>query len=313
MPDGGRRLGLGHAARQVWRTARYAWWPGGLAACVAPRRVRAERIAVCIGVLNRGGLRLEGLLRSLRQQTLPPECIDLTVCDLGSGPEPLADIRERCRRHQARLVALHEPEPLWCRARAVNAAVRCSAPAARYVFPTDVDMVFAPHFLETVIATHLAVRDRGIVISDALDLPPEAVIGEEDHWPEEFARLERMGRPRWCLGSGACQSTTRAWWERCHGYDERLLLWGYEDDDLLRRARRDGLQPISIRHRAAMLHQWHETVREQMIRAGRELEFERQYEANIALSKATDAVVRNPAGWGELPPTAEIVEPTGGG
>lgn len=309
MSDGRRlRDRLDGWARRQWRAYRYRRVPGWLSALVPRARVEAETIAVLLGALNRSGERVERLFQTLRGQRLPERCLDITVCDLGSTAEHLADLTERCRRHRVRLVALRQVDPVWCRARAINVAARRAAASARWLFPTDLDMLFAPDFFETVLRTHLSARGRALVITDALDLPPD------DQWSAldpvaDFARLVALGTYRDCLGSGACQSTTRAWFEQVRGYDERLLGWGYEDDDLRRRARQDGLLPISVQYRTYMLHQWHETDRERMAREGRLAEFEAQYQRNIDTGGADDSVVRNPDGWGELTEQAEILEP----
>jgi len=294
--------------RRQWRAWRYRRLPGWLAAKVAQDQVEAEAVAVCIGALNRSGPRIENLLASLRGQYLPETCVDITICDLGSQPEHLDDLKRRCERHRARLICLHEPEPVWSRSRAVNIAVKHSNRFARYILPTDLDMLFSPNFIEAVLRTHLALKDRCFVISDALDLPPEAMAKVFDP-VHEFDRLRDAATYRDCVGSGACQSTTRAWWHLVHGYDERLRGWGYEDDDLLTRARRSRLLPITIQDRADMLHQWHETEASMAQRQGRVDEFRQGYERNQRLCRENHSLVRNPDGWGELSPQAEIIEP----
>ena len=157
-------------------------------------------------------------------------------------------------------------------------------------------MLFAPNFVEVVLRTHLAMRGHAIVISDALDLPPAAAALDP---LTQFDQLRAQAVYRNCLGSGACQSTTRAWFEKVHGYDERLVGWGYEDDDLLARAKRDGLIAVNIQHRTDMLHQWHETDRERMARAGQSAQFEARYRENIAISRGDPRTVRNEHGWGQ--------------
>ena len=294
--------------RQQWRAWRYRRLPGWQAALVARETVEAETVAVCVGALNRSGPRVELLLRSLRGQQLPDSCLDITICDLGSTPEHLEDLKARCQAHRVRLICLNEEQPVWSRARAINVAVRHSNPLARYILPTDLDLLFSPGFIETVLRTHLALHDRAMVISDCLDLPPEVLDQVKDPIAE-FDQLREQATYRDCLGLGACQSAPRVWWHKVHGYDERLHGWGFEDDDLLFRARRSGLLPIAIHHRADMLHQWHETAAEAMARQGRTAEFEARYRENQRLSREHPSVVRNAQGWGELTASAEIFEP----
>jgi len=293
--------------RQQWRAWRYRRLLVA-SRSRAPGEGRGRAVAVCIGALNRSGPRIEYLLSSLRSQHLPESCVDITICDLGSAPAHLDDLRARCERHRARLICLHEPAPVWSRGRAVNVAVKHSHPFARYILPTDLDMLFSPNFIEAVLRTHLALRDRAFVISDALDLPP-TLLSQVFDPVHEFDRLRAAATYRNCLGSGACQSATRAWWHLVHGYDERLCGWGYEDDDLLWRARRSQLLPVAILDRADMLHQWHEPESETMHRQGRGDEFRARYQRNQQLSRENRNVVRNPDGWGELTPQAEILEP----
>ncbi len=302
LADADRRL------RRCWRYWRNRRWPEVRSWFVPRRLVEAQCVAVAVGVLNRSGSRIEALFRSLRAQTLPPECVDITVCDLGSTPDHLADLRQRCHRYQVRLVALHLEQPAWSRARAINAALRQADPRARYVYPTDVDMLFAPDFMAVLVSTHLAMGDRAFVISDALDLPSDCCAPDFDV-TNRFDQLVARSTPRDCLGSGACQSATAEWFHRIHGYDERIVGWGSEDDDLLWRARHSGLVPVDIRGRTHLLHQWHESERDRMAREGRLAEFVQQWDANTEIAEHDPTVDRNPQGWGELGPHGEVIEP----
>lgn len=271
-----------------------------LAARLPLDRVRAETVGVAVAVRNRGGARVDNFLATLRAQTLPPECVDITVCDFGSEPAALDELRELCDRHDARLVPTGDSSPAWNKSLALNIALRHSAPRARWLLPTDIDMLFAPNFIETVIRAHLAFGSA-IVLAQFRDLPPELDIGGIDP-VADFARLTAASEWVGEHATGPCLSTSREWCFRVHGFDERMTLWGYMDQDYSTRALRDGLREVWIHERTTLLHQWHPRKFE-VFRGDPEQQrvMREHYEANRRLYETDTSIVRNPESWGGLP------------
>ena len=96
------------------------------------------------------------------------------------------------------------------------------------------------------------------------------------------------------------------------GFDERMVLWGYMDQDFSERALRDGLRGVWIHERSTMLHQWH--PRKFEVHRGDEQAqalMRERFDANRRLFEDDQSIERNAGGWGELGPEARVIEPPG--
>jgi hypothetical protein len=276
-------------------------------AALGPRAaVERETVAVAVAVRQRGGARVANFLRTLRAQSLPERCVDITVCDFGSDAAAVAELTALCREHRARLVLAGEQAGEWNKSWALNIALRHGAEHARWVLPTDIDMLFGPNFIETLIRAHLA-HEPALVLAQFKDLPPETPLAGVD----VVADFDRLAREAEWVGEhavGPCLSTSRAWCFRVRGFDERMNLWGYMDQDYAERARRDGLREVWIHDRALMLHQWHprkfEVHRDD---PAQQALMQARYEGNRQLFETDETIARNAAGWGERPVGGVVV------
>ncbi|MCA9625280.1 MAG: hypothetical protein KC731_39935, partial [Myxococcales bacterium] len=102
-------------------------------------------------------------------------------------------------------------------------------------------------------AVVLAEADAGFVLCRALDLPP---LPPRRWQAADYPWLESRASLRRAMGTGACQAAPRAFF-LTHPYDEGYRHWGFEDKDMVVRARRAGLALRFIHHRTSMLHQHH--------------------------------------------------------
>lgn len=207
-------------------------------------------LTVVLPSRDRSGVRLSACLASLRWQDLPADDVEIVLSDFGSGPEHRASLAELADQYGCRLVRTETTE-LWNRSRALNVGIQHAR--AEHVLCSDVDILFAPSFLPTVLEE--LSKGRAFVVCRCRDLPadvPERVWARDD-FPGLLARSTFRQFP----GTGACQATRRDWMIRVRGYDERYVFWGYEDRDMVLRARCAGLRVVWIHERTAMLHQWH--------------------------------------------------------
>ncbi|MBI5831512.1 MAG: glycosyltransferase [Armatimonadetes bacterium] len=278
-----------------------------VARALPPARLAAETLAVAVAVRNRGGARVDRFLATLRAQTLPEQCVDVTIADFGSDEATLDQLRESCARFRARLVELNNPDPQWNKSWALNAAIRATS-VGRYILATDIDMLFAPNFVETVLRAHLAF-EPAIVLAQFMDLDRDALEGGLDP-VTDFARLQAAAEWVGEHATGPCLSVSREWVERVRGFDERMVLWGYMDQDFSERALRDGLRGVWIHEQATMLHQWHPRKFE-VHRGDAEAQalMRERFEANRRLFEQDQSIERNPGGWGEPGPAARVIEP----
>ncbi len=244
-------------------------------------------LSVVISLRNRSGLRLENCLRSLRwQQGIPSDDVEIVLSDFGSTAEHLEGVEKAAKEVEA--TVYHTPTSgLWNRSRALNIGIKRAK--GKYIFCTDVDMVLAPNFLDTLMTTQNELGGRGFLMCQYHDLPPETEGRRVDL--SDLDALKSMGKLRPTFGMGGCQCAETSWFHRIRGLDERYTYWGAEDKDLAYRAQNDGREIQWVTSKTFMLHQWHPTA-----------EFDRPWlvKKNRMWFKLTSWIVRkNWFGWGE--------------
>jgi glycosyltransferase involved in cell wall biosynthesis len=244
------------------------------------------KLSVIIPVRDRSGLRAENCLRSLRWQTQAAADVEILVSDFGSRADELAALRALAEPFDAKV--LHTPtDDLWNRSRALNVGLR--AARGEHVMCTDVDMVFHPKFLATVVARIEMRQDAAMVVCRCRDLP-ESV--PEQRWETaDYAALEAKASFRQAMGTGACQAASKRFFERVRGYDERYVYWGFEDKDMVARAERAGLSLEWIHDDTSMLHQWHPRMSEDKLFW--------KYHNKLRFYLTRHRVKKNPRSWGE--------------
>jgi glycosyltransferase involved in cell wall biosynthesis len=92
----------------------------------------------------------------------------VVISDLGSTDDQLADIRHLAARHGARLIETRS-SGLWNRAKALNIGIQ--AARGTVVLCTDVDMVFEPNFLSTILDVDEQSMGRNLAVCRSWDLP----------------------------------------------------------------------------------------------------------------------------------------------
>jgi glycosyltransferase involved in cell wall biosynthesis len=217
-------------------------------------------ITAIVPIRNRSGIRLENCLHSLRWQEMNGKIIDsnllsIIVLDYGSQDEHIESIKSLCEQYQARHVRI-EAFGVWNRSKALNLGIRHAD--GDWVFCTDIDMIFSPNFVASIIEK-IQNNPNAFIISRCHDLPQKIDLTS---WQvSDYQDLYQKSELRNTQGTGACQVARKQFFYDIHGYDEGFEFWGAEDDDLRKRARRYGLKEISISPQASMLHQWHPTTK----------------------------------------------------
>jgi len=232
---------------------------------------------------NRGGLRVANLLKSLLVYQRVPAA-EVVVVDTSDDEQIARGVAAMCqairgaRYVRRRRSSLHKP---W----ALNVGIQAANPFSKVVAVTDIDFMFGPHMVETllmVIDWQIFVRTvPKRLCADDFELDPFTT--------ENWARLCDTARP-WgpSTGPGALQAAERGWWFKVRGYDERFAGGlGGMDTDMLQRALHDHMHVTTVPFDVSgALHQWH---------------------PQSPLKGATDHLldhnapaVANPEGWGEL-------------
>lgn len=243
-------------------------------------------ISVIIALRDRSGNRLANCLRSLRWQSVDREQIEIVLSDFGSDAQHAASIAVMAAEYEA-VVERTETNALWNRSRALNLGIQ--AATGHLALCTDADMIFAPDFVEEVLRVHAEAGDA-MVVCRCHDLPASSA---ETRWQlTDFETLKSKASERQTSGTGACQAVRRQFFSDVRGYDEAFKYWGAEDDDMLHRAERYGLQVRWLPETTSMLHQWHPTMKHDK-RVQRKLN-----EWRLRLTR--HRIVKNLAGWGHV-------------
>jgi glycosyltransferase involved in cell wall biosynthesis len=109
-----------------------------------------------------------------------------------------------------------------------------------YVVSVDADCIYSPNFTLNVVKALKS--ENCIVLSQKIDLNEK---GEE---------MPIIHEPS---ATGSCIGLKRGWVNKVHGYDEFYTYWGREDNDLVDRAKEDGLKEVWITNEVKIWHQWH--------------------------------------------------------
>jgi glycosyltransferase involved in cell wall biosynthesis len=204
-------------------------------------------LSVVIGIRNWGLDRLEVALKSHLASDVPN--LEIIVSDYGStNCDHVSEIAKKfgCKY-------IFSESDVWSRSAALNAGI--IEASSNYILTTDADIIFSP-------------KSHGILIHNLECIPDSVQIIQCRDLPDGFgsASLSRFDwdqlfkvsaiRPRWGMGGSA--TFTKALFSRLHGFDERMTVWGGEDNDFVQRARRSGAILNWIENpEARIYHIWH--------------------------------------------------------
>lgn len=173
-----------------------------------------------------------------------------------------------------------------------NVAIRSAN--AYYIMTTDCDILFHPNFMSTLrehLSPDIFVESRVMYLKQpTVEKLYRGEINQNNIDTIKEGRIKKRTTP------GACQCMAKTWWERLRGYDERYLLWGSEDYDLVIRASmllKTKWMGESMRTIMAF-HQPHSKTKEQI-----KIDLEYQEENKKILAKISSPIV-NPDGWGGI-------------
>jgi glycosyltransferase involved in cell wall biosynthesis len=254
---------------------------------------------------------LERTLHGYGRQTLRP--LEIVVADDGSGPETAALIERLGRQLDLALRHVWHEDRGFRKCAILNRAIE--AARGDYLVFSDGDCIPWADFVET----HAALARPGRFLSGGYFLLPRATterLTVEDvaagrhqdlHWLHDHG-LERSFRARRLAARGALAraldfvTPTRASWNghnasgwrtdliAVNGFDERMG-YGGEDRELGERLVILGRRGRQIRHRAVVVHQWHERgyVDEEVLRANRRI---REETARAGVARTPFGIVK---------------------
>lgn len=200
---------------------------------------------------------LDRLTAAVRAHLAQPLAVEVVVSDFGS--KDAAGVRQAVEPVGAR-VARTDTEAPWNRSASLNAGVLASR--APFVVTTDADIVFSPgayaealRLLRQAPDTLYLIQCRDLSERFGAEQMHALLDADGSDWWRQLDR-DASVRPRWGMGGFAAFS--RASFDRLHGYEERMQIWGSEDNDFAQRMARLGVPGRWLSQpQARIFHIWH--------------------------------------------------------
>lgn len=205
-------------------------------------------LSVIIGVRDWEIARLRMAIKSHLASTIADD-IEIVISDYGSQNKDKVEALVE----SLGCVYVYTADNIWSRSRALNAGIVASR--GTYILTTDADFIFTPQ-THAIVLGLLKQYPNSLQLKQNKNLPEG--IGVEDLEKLDWADLDEaaLTRPRW--GMGGLAACHREMADRLRGYDERMTVWGAEDNDFGKRVRNAGGILNWIADDAAQVfHVWH--------------------------------------------------------
>jgi glycosyltransferase involved in cell wall biosynthesis len=251
-------------------------------------------ISVLLPVRDWDLTRVDMCMRSLK---VPNDYeVEIVLVDYGSSdPE---GIRNLALAHGCTFQRVEAVE--WSRSKAMNTAAQLSS--GRHLLFADADLVFAPAVLPSTVQK-LDGNPNAVLVFQVRDLPatikPEELLDEPDF---DYLESQAVWRPQWGMG---IQAHTRRAFEMIRGFDDRMTIYGGEDNDLAKRARGNGFRLEWANSPAfGLYHVWHPSSRQA---ADSDPATKTALEKNTEIAKNDTSTIRNLASWRSEIPLVSVV------
>lgn len=246
-------------------------------------------IAVLLCVRDWDLTRVEMCLNSINNND--GVTFETVVIDYGSVEA--TGIRELAAKYECKFQRIEATE--WSRSNAMNAAANLAE--ARHLIFADADLAFSPSVLSSTVRKLDADPNR-VLLFQFRDLPSSITADQLLDKPD-FALLDQLAvwRPRWGMG---VQAYPAAIYQRIRGFDNRMKIYGGEDNDIAKRARANGTRLEWVNGiQFGLYHVWHPSSREV---ADSDPETKAELQKNVDIAKNDHSRVRNlNAQFGESP------------
>ena len=208
-------------------------------------------ISVLLTVRNWGIDRVWLCLRSLVES----EDVTSQIIVLDYGSDDGQSISRVCQEFGAEYHRVEASE--WSRSLAMNAAA--SKARSEFLIFADADLLFAPSVLAATVR-ELKKSKQEVLLFGVRDLPSsistDQLIENTDF---DFLDKQSIWRPRWGMGMQAYRTAT---FNKVRGFDERMRIYGGEDNDIGKRARYDGNRLRWVNGpEFGLYHVWHPSSR----------------------------------------------------
>lgn len=193
---------------------------------------------------NRSIGRVRNSLESLTGQS--NKDFQVEFIDYGSEPSLAAEVKELVTSYSfSNYTYSNTQYQLWNKSRALNIIIKNLH--TDYCFVSDVDMIFAPNFIETL---HKVKNPNAATYFQVGYLSKEE---SEKNVPFKEYKTKFLSTSE---ATGLTLFPTSKLKE-LNGFDEFFHLWGAEDTDMHHRLRNNGVQIKYFDNDLLMVHQWH--------------------------------------------------------
>ncbi len=249
-------------------------------------------VTVVIGIKNRSDYRLRNALWSLAKQKYDKALLDIIVIDYGSETEHQSNSQKLCDEFGAECVLLANAKE-FNKSNCLNYAIKRTD--SKFLLSSDVDVIFPQNYIE-IMVDKLLQNPLSVVYSRMNDLPesstPLLKKLYDNNLPIAFDELLSHCSPRGTgIHNAGINGTYTIFYKYIRGYDEFFCGWGVEDNDLMVRFERLGLDICSI-FPITYLHQWHP-------KGEGIIDYKATAKRNRVYYEKAKSIIRNPDSWGE--------------
>lgn len=256
---------------------------------------KQQGITVVIAIKDRYDHKIINSLKSIRNQDYPQNLIKITIVDYDSKEKMIQKFKDICKKYNVKFIRV-EKKPIWNRAHCLNIGIKRAK--TKYVLTSDVDIIYEKNYITEAVKA-LQKNPFQVILCQCMDSPAKMVIS--DKTLKEYDNLRKKSKYRsevrnipshhYFFGKGI-NLTLTYFYHKINGYDEKYIVWGKEDDDLIKRFNLLGLQVKDITNRTSYIHQWHTRVENK--------EFKKQVEINEKYLHNNHSIMRNKEGWGKI-------------
>lgn len=228
----------------------------------------------------------EYLLKSLDNQTFK----DFQTIVVDGGSDNFDKLKIYVCGFPNTSIIQHKIEGSWNKCILNNVGIQNSK--TEYIMTTDADMLFGKEFIEKVCEN---LSENSFIESRTTYIPTGTmwkIYKKEIDFLGVTGKYQKFGRTKKRATCGGCQVTSYKNWEKLKGYNESMVGWGSEDQELLKRAELLGLKVIWLgeKENCILFHQAHpkEDIKEDL----------RWQEKNKVILENCHSFEVNSKGWG---------------
>ena len=244
-------------------------------------------LTVVIPVRNIRGPRIRNCIRSLELQKL--KNFTTIIADYGSSVEKFSKLLKDLENFNC-IIYRYPTNEVWSLSVARNIGIRRAR--GKIVATLDADLILEPNVLSILVKLYEELENP-LVVSCVCNLRKKTVL-DKIRLPRDYDKFRMLCKPR--SGIGGLMSAPLEWWYKVRGFEERMKGWGVEDDDLRKRAKKDGMKICNIQSlelpKTKVYHQWHPKY-------VYPIEYGGMWNQNYKIFKDSgDILIRNDESWG---------------